>query len=230
MTSIPLSPETSGGNYPEENHPTQQPPKKLKGWRFWVPLALQSLLVISIAIPPLLTEQTGKTVVLQTAPVDPYDVMRGYSQSLSYDISRMDTLKKLPGWKDLPKQAYGDYPQDNTNFYVIMQAPNANGAIAVPPKPWQPIAIKPMTGNSNRGTFRPETLPPSQVAIRGRTKYASVEYGLEIYFMPEELRDRVNQEASQASFNKTSFVEIKVNAEGRAVPIRLWLGNKNYRF
>jgi len=175
-----------------------------------------------------MTEITGKTVMLKTAPVDPYDPMRGYSQTLSYDISRTDTLSKLPGWKELPKERYGNYLQSNTIFYIIMQAPKDPAATS--PQPWKPIAIKLALAKTDRQAFRPETLPPNQIAIKGKTNSWTVQYGLETYYMPEDLRDQVNNEANTASRNNTSFVEIKVNAEGRAVPISLWLGKKNYRF
>lgn len=207
---------------------TQVPDSRIKGWRLWLPLTIQVLILSSIAVPPLMTEITGKTVILKTAPVDPYDPMRGYSQTLSYDISRRDTLSKLPGWKELPKESYGDYLQPNTSFYIIMQAPKNPDNTS--PQPWKPIAIKLALAKTDRQAFRPETLPPNQIAIKGKTNSWTVQYGLETYYMPEDLRDQVNNEANTASRNNTSFVEIKVNAEGRAVPISLWLGKKNYRF
>jgi uncharacterized membrane-anchored protein len=222
--NIPIS--TSAPQQPQ-NKPTEN----IKGWRLWLPLTIQALLVIAIGIPPLITELSGKIVILKTAPVDPYDPLRGYSQTLSYDISRIDNLKKLPGWKDLPKQSYGEYLEPRTSFYVIMQAPGTNiKTNAQTPQPWKPVAIKLIVDNSKSVTFNPATLPPNQIAIRGRTNYGSVEYGLETYYMPEEIHDQINQEVSQASRNQTSFVEIKVNSEGRAVPIKLWLGDKSYRF
>lgn len=219
-------------NIPISAPAPQQPQNKLaeniKGWRLWLPLMIQALLVISIGIPPLITELSGKTVILKTAPVDPYDPLRGYSQTLSYDISRIDNLKKLPGWKDLPKQSYGEYLEPKTSFYVIMQSPDTKANNT--PQPWKPVAIKLISGNSKSVTFNPSTLPPNQIAIRGRTDSWSVEYGLETYYMPEDMKDQINQEVVQASRKQTSFVEIKVNSEGRAVPIKLWLGNKSYRF
>ncbi|MEO9124284.1 MAG: GDYXXLXY domain-containing protein, partial [Microcoleus sp.] len=76
--------------------------KRLPAWRLWVPLLLQIGLITAVPATAVYTLVTGKTVVLQTAPVDPYDFLRGYYQVLSYDISDPRNLEKLPGWKDLP--------------------------------------------------------------------------------------------------------------------------------
>ena len=77
-----------------QNQETRSP---LPLWRFAVPLLLQIGLVLVPPAQSVYTHITGKTVILQTIPVDPYDPLRGYSQTLSYDISRLETLKKLPG-------------------------------------------------------------------------------------------------------------------------------------
>ncbi len=89
-------------------------------WRLWVPLLLQTGLILASPIQPFYTQVTGKTVILQTAPVDPYDPIRGYSQTLSYDISRVENLRSLPGGKELFKgsKQNTDLPSETT-FYVI---------------------------------------------------------------------------------------------------------------
>ena len=89
---------------PDTTNQFQLPPeaKRLPAWRLWVPLLLQIGLIAAVPATAVYTFMTGKTVVLQTAPVDPYDLLRGYYQVLSYDISDRTNLEKLPGWKDLP--------------------------------------------------------------------------------------------------------------------------------
>ncbi|HAA32846.1 MAG TPA: membrane-anchored protein, partial [Cyanobacteria bacterium UBA8553] len=72
------------------------PPKPTPIWRFWVPLLFQTILILAVPAQALYTQLTGKTVILQTVPVDPYELLRGYSQTLRYDISRQDNLRKLP--------------------------------------------------------------------------------------------------------------------------------------
>ncbi|NET14750.1 MAG: GDYXXLXY domain-containing protein, partial [Okeania sp. SIO1H6] len=42
-------------------------------WRFILPLTVQLALILSIPAQAIYTTITGRTVVLQTVPVDPYD-------------------------------------------------------------------------------------------------------------------------------------------------------------
>lgn len=195
--------------------------KPIRSWRLWLPLGVQALLLLSIAIPPLYIEIAGKTAILKTIPIDPYDLLRGYSQTLSYDISRLDSLKTIPGWKDLPKESSYDkkvYIAHKTIFYIVLQAPKNNSE---PPQPWKPVKIQ---------TSLPANLPVNQVALKGRVNYAQVEYGLETYYMPEALRTEVNDAVVEANRNKSGAMEIKVDAKGEAVAVRLWTGKRSYRF
>jgi uncharacterized membrane-anchored protein len=75
--------------------------QKLPLIRMAVPLLFQSLLICSIPFQSVYALLTGTTVVLKTQPVDPYDILRGYYQTLSYDISSFETLRKLPGWNSV---------------------------------------------------------------------------------------------------------------------------------
>jgi uncharacterized membrane-anchored protein len=197
------------------------PIKPIRAWRLWLPLGIQALLLLSIAIPPLNTEITGRTAILKTVPIDPYDLLRGYSQTLSYEISRLDSLKPIPGWKDLPKEKSYDkkvYIAHKTIFYLVLQAPKNNSE---PPQAWKPVKIQ---------TSLPVNLPVNQVALKGRVNYAQVEYGLETYYMPEALRTEVNNAVVEANRNKSGVMEIKVDPKGEAVAIRLWAGKRSYRF
>jgi uncharacterized membrane-anchored protein len=154
-------------------------------------------------------------------PIDPYDPLRGYSQTLSYDISQLDSLKTIPGWQDLPKEAGYDKklsPVHKTSFYLVLQAPKNNSE---PPQPWKPVKIQ---------TVLPTNLPVDRVALKGKVKYSQVEYGLETYYMPEALRTEVNDAVVEANRNKSGAMEIKVDAKGEAVAIRLWTGKRSYRF
>jgi uncharacterized membrane-anchored protein len=73
----------------------------IPGWRFWVPLVAQAIIILGVPAQALYTQMTGTTMILQVAPVDPYDILRGYYVTLGYDISLPDELKKLPGWDTL---------------------------------------------------------------------------------------------------------------------------------
>lgn len=213
----------------------QLPPeeKRLPAWRLWVPLLLQIGLIAAVPAPAVYTFITGKTVVLQTAPVDPYDFLRGYYQVLSYNISDRTNLQKLPGWKDLPGEKTpcppgAACPQNThnvyrkTSFYVILEAPKA-ATNPDRPQAWKPVRVS---------LENPGNLPANQIAIKGKYNGFLMEYGLETYYMPEDEREKVNQEISEAQRNqRQSFlVEVKVDKTGHAVPVSLWVRDRNYRF
>ncbi|MGV0024567.1 GDYXXLXY domain-containing protein [Phormidesmis priestleyi] len=196
--------------------------RSLRQWRFWLPLVLQTVLIASVPAQAIHTHLTGKTAILQTAPVDPYDLLRGYSVTLSYDISQANNLKSLPGWKTLPKNtSYSgsqDYLAEDTIVYVTLQAPADTTSDR--PKPWKPVAI---SGN------RPD-LKPNQIVIKGRSKYGGIQYGLETYYMPESRRDEVNDNIQQNQRKNPGVVEVKIDAQGNAVPLTLWVGDRRYSF
>ncbi len=190
-------------------------------WSFWLPFLLQTILVLSVPVQAAYTYLSGKTVIVQTIPVDPYDLLRGYSQTLRYDISRYDTLKNLPGWETIEPLS-----DAGTSFYVTLEAPISTPSSGNRPPPWKPIAI-------NRD--RPTNLPANQVAIQGRkSSYSWVDYGLESYYFPEDQREEINTYINQTLQNSRGerpfVVEIKVDSQGKAIPVSLWVGDKKYQF
>lgn len=220
---------------PDTTNVFQLPPeaKRLPAWRLWVPLLLQIGLIAAVPATAVYTFITGQTVVLQTAPVDPYDFLRGYYQVLRYDISDLTNLRKLPGWKDLPtektpcppgivcpKNTHNLKPQ--TSFYVILEAPQT-ATNPGRPQAWKPVRVS---------LKNPTNLPANQIAIKGKYNGWQMEYGLETYYMPEDEREKVNQEISEAQRKqRQSFlVEVKVDKTGHAVPVSLWVRDRNYRF
>lgn len=218
-------------------------------WRFWVPLLFQTVLILAVPAQAVYTQLTGKTVILQTVPVDPYELLRGYSQTLRYDISRQDNLRKLPGWQELPKEASNGnkltFIKSGTRLYVILQAP-AVPTLSELPQAWKPVAVT---------LKRPSQLPSNQVALQGLAQHGLVEYGLETYYIPEDQREQINADLgearltnptqSQQSANSSQLqqkppvvMEIQVDTQGNAVPMSLWarVGKaskqkiRNYRF
>jgi len=207
--------------------------KRLPAWRMWVPLLLQIGLIAAVPATAVYTFITGKTVVLQTVPVDPYDFLRGYYQVLSYDISDRTNLQKLPGWKDLPGETTPcppgvACPQNThnvyrkTSFYVILEAPKT-ATNPGRPQAWKPVRVS---------LENPGNLPANQIAIKGKYNGFQMEYGLETYYMPEDEREKVNQEIreAQSSQRQSFLVEVKVDKTGHAVPVSLWVRDRNYRF
>ena len=190
-------------------------------WRLLVPLLFQAALILSIPAQPFYTRVTGRTVILQTLPVDPYDLLRGYSQTLNYDISVRSRLTGLPGWQEVIAPANSTV---ETSFYAILERPAAEVSATGVPKAWVPISVS---------RDRPANLPDNQVALKGKLrKHGRIQYGLETYYMPEDQRIQVNRDISETRRRQAeSFVvEIKVDSRGHAVPLSLWVGDRNYRF
>ncbi len=185
--------------------------------RLVIPLLIQAGLLLAIPAQSIQTYLTGKTVILQTVPVDPYSILTGYYQTLSYDISTKNTLEKLPGSKDLLK--------DGNGFYVVLQQEKTIGKGI--PKAWKPVRLSEKL---------PDSLPENQVALKGKYQYNSVTYGLEKYNIPEDQRNQINENISQAARSATQrdeqpiVVEIKVDSQGKSVPISMWVKERNYRF
>lgn len=183
-------------------------------WRFAIPFALQLAIILIVPAQSAYTYNYGKPVVLQTLPVDPYDLLRGYSQTLSYDISQISNLEQLPGGKNLV---------EGEIFYVILEPNNVREKLA-------PTASKVI-----KVTKKLPQLALNQVALKGKfEKYGQVNYGLETYYLPESQRDKINQEISNLQSDSTGkrpfVVEIQVDRWGNSVPISLWVDKHKYTF
>lgn len=200
---------------------------KLSLTRFLLPLGFQIALICAIPAQAIYTHLTGTPVILQTVPVDPYDFLRGYSQTLRYDISRLETVKALSGWETVVRQTHRfneTSPPNGTTVYVILQAPEEENS-RLPPSPWRAIAVRHQP---------PVDLSQDQVALQGKLNRNWVDYGLERYYFPEAQREKINNKINQLQNNgddeRPFVVEVKVDEAGNAVPINLWLGDEKYRF
>ena len=186
----------------------------LSWWRFLLPFGLQLAVILLIPAKSAYTYNFGMDAVIQSTPVDPYDLLRGYSQTLRYDISNISNLRSLPGGNNL---------SEGNIFYLILEAdPNSD---KTSPAPGKLIKI----------ASKPDNLPKNQVAIKGEIDNSgNINYGLERYYMPESQRNKINQEIRDLqpdSQGKQAFVVgIKVDRWGNSVPVSLWIGEKNYRF
>lgn len=184
---------------------------------FIVPLVIQAGLLFAIPAQSAYTYLTGKTVILQTVPVDPYNILTGYYQILSYDISTRSTLEKLPGGKEILK--------DKKSFYVVLQEEKSTDEKI--PKAWKPLRLTKEI---------PDSLPDNQVALEGKYQRGRIKYGLEKYNIPEDQRNKINDNISQVRRSAASrdkqpiVVEIKVDSQGKSVPVSMWVKERNYRF
>ncbi|MEL6777684.1 MAG: GDYXXLXY domain-containing protein [Cyanobacteria bacterium J06597_16] len=204
----------------------------IPAWRFWAVMLIQSALIVAVPFKSAVTYHTGQTVTLQTVPVDPYDLLRGYSQTLSFDISQEETLRSLPN-----AEAVLSEKATNPELYVTLEAPTAaDQAASEVPLPWHPVAVS--------NDF-PEGLADNQVALRGRYNGWQIEYGLETYYMPESQRDGINEhirEVQQPAVQLDELpedaeaiadafvVDVKIDRKGNSVPMSLWVDGFEYRF
>jgi uncharacterized membrane-anchored protein len=190
----------------------------LPSWRLWIPLLIQAAIVAAIPAREVYTYVFGQPIVLQTIPVDPYDPMRGHYQTLNYEISRREYLEMLPGGQALFEQ---NARNPRFRFYVILEPPIFKKSD--PPMPWQPVRVS---------SDRPKNLPKNYIALQGEAKGWRIVYGLEKYYMPDRHRDRVNDEIVRVQTRQTGnfVVEVKVDDNGNAVPVSLWVGDQNYHF
>lgn len=196
------------------------PLRPMPAWRFWVPLLLQAALIVAIPAKSIYTQMSGRDVVIQTAPVDPYDLLRGYSVTLNYEISQSGPLDDLPGWKELSPSQGG--PVGVQPLYVVLKAPPSSPER--PPKAWKPVRV---SGD------RPTDLAADEVALQGTYNNGWIQYGLETYYIPEDERDRINNDINQSSWGRGRqpiVVEAKVDKQGNAVLTRLWVGDRDYGY
>lgn len=237
MSELSL-PDPAGVASPSENTqrseatPPDPAPRSIHPWRFWLPLAVQLLLVAIVPARSAYTFFTGHTVVLQTRPVDPYDFLRGYSQTLSYTVSDLATLAKLPGWKTVAGSAWGNgqpsIAQEVDHFYVILQRPATGFQPGQEPPAWKPVAVERQL---------PARLPGDRLALRAQVEGSQIIYGLESYYFPEDQARDINERLSRAGSRGPNVqrsqplrMEVRVDAAGQAVPVALWIGKESLRF
>lgn len=198
----------------ESRQRTTDSPQLIAGWRLWLPLLLQAALVITVPAQSIFTYVTGKSVILQTAPVDPTDLLRGSYQTFSYDISNLSALDKLSGATQLAQTL-----QAGDSVYIVLEAPSQK--TVVPPRPWKPVRV---SGD------RPTHLQPNQIVLKGNYDGGHITYGLEAYYIPEDQQNQINADIRQTQQNQQVEVEAKIDASGNAVPVSLWVRDRNYRF
>ena len=162
---------------------------------------VQMLILAAVPGQQMYTLMTGRTVVLRTAPVDPYDVMSGYYVTLSYEISRFDNV---PG----SKAFHGE--EDGTPMYVVL-CQGEDGF-------WQAESVH---------KARPD-VAADRIVIKGRKSWRTIEYGIETYYIPEAARGTIEDDLRQHA--RDARIEVKVDRFGRAALVRLLIGDRVYDY
>ncbi|MEA5619048.1 GDYXXLXY domain-containing protein [Cronbergia sp. UHCC 0137] len=201
-------------------------------WRLIAPLLLQVGLIMAVPGQALYTDVAGKSVILQSLPVNRNDLLRSYSLTLNYNISRLQTLRRLPGWREWVNRntlRNRQISPGSTLYLILQERFSGNQGV---PTAWRPIRVS---------SDRPTSLSNNQVALKGNYQDGFINYGLDNYYIPDEQRQRINNELqSQPTRNgrvSGIIVQLKVDPQGNAVPVSLWIrdnrsrgGYRNYRF
>jgi uncharacterized membrane-anchored protein len=220
-------------------------PKSVSAWRFWIPMLFQALLILSVPLPAIYIHRTGRVVRLATEPMDPAEMVAARSPTVSYQISHLEMLDRLPGWERLPgtslctqRSSSGSRECENEvqflsagiGVYVILQAAEGEPA-AGSPKVWEPVGLS---------RDRPTNLPPDQIAIAARSTGTSLKYGVERFYLSPPLRQHLSElarsvpppetEESEEPNLQELVVEVKVDEKGNALPVGVWLGDRYYPF
>ncbi|WP_414542910.1 GDYXXLXY domain-containing protein [Nostoc sp. CCY0012] len=208
----------------------QKANKPLPIWRLLVPLLIQTGIILAVPTQAMYTNIAGRDVILQTLPQNPNNVVQDFSLNLDYNISRVDNLRRLPGWDDLLRRNQGRNRQllPGTNLYVILQEQQfSEGGV---PRAWRPVRVN---------STLPQSLPSNQVALRGVYQNNAITYGVETYYLPEQERQQISNDIFESAQQirgsrgrqiRPITVRVRVDPQGNAVPVSLWVRDRNYRF
>jgi len=174
------------------------------GRRFWLAVLVQVAILLSLVGIHGFTLMTGEPVLLKTAPVDPWDPLRGNYIDLTYQISGIVVDEvTLTGWPY----------REGQRVWVTLQKGQPY---------WTAVALsdqKPRTG-------------PDQVALRGRVEWMAsptpgepaeriwLRYGIEQFYIPEGQGDGLG--GRQVDME----VEALVDSTGRAALRTVYLDGK----
>lgn len=137
---------------------------------FIIAVVLQVLILGAVPAGKIYTRYAGKTVILKTAPYDPYTIMSGYYVALNHEISHPQISKEWRHWSE------------SQPVWVVLK--KGDGEI------WNAVSVH----NS-----RPESLPENCIVIKGRKEHHRIVYGIESYFIPEDARNKVEHDLRENS-------------------------------
>ena len=169
---------------------------------FGAAVFLQLVFLLVIPIPRWLALNWGRTVVLETAPVDPYTVFQGYYARLNYRISMAGNL---------PFEKSSIQPVNGRNYYVVL-SPSANGF-------WEPQKVL---------TRMPGKLKKNEAALKGRYRFSRMEYGIEQYYLPENKRRELENLLRERE--QKIRVIVKVGRGGQGAIVRLEIGGRRFEY
>jgi uncharacterized membrane-anchored protein len=172
-------------------------------WAFAGAVALQLAILAAVPAPQAYTRLTGRTVILKTAPIDPYDAMSGYYVTLSYEVSN---LSRIPGGEAILK----DENKSATVYVVLREGTDGVWEAESVHNSWPDVSA-------------------DRVVLKGRQiQWSFIEYGIERFFIPETAREAVEKDLR--ANREEARVEVKVDSFGRAALVRLRIGDRVYDY
>jgi len=169
--------------------------------KFSLAVALQILVLIGLIASRQGTLASGRTILLETVPVDPRSLFQGDYVVLSYKISTVDPGKV---------QEAGASWRPGETVYVTLRQQG---------KYWEAVAVhrrRPRAG-------------PEEVVIKGRWNWGNrITYGIESYFVPEGQGREIERRRGQRGEDGTArlSVEVAVDRAGRAAIRRLLVDDR----
>ncbi|MGE5675087.1 MAG: GDYXXLXY domain-containing protein [Mycobacterium leprae] len=174
---------------------------------FWLAVALQVLILLGMVGWHSYTVLTGRPVTLQTAPVDPWDPMRGQYVRLSYVISQLQG-DKIPfiGSPYKPEQTVWVTLQEGNPYWTAIQVSDQRPTVRS-----GQVALKARVQwfDEGKGNF------PTQVFVR----YG----GIEQFYVPEG-------EGEKLQSRRDLSVEALVDSFGNVALHRVFAGDQEIKW
>ncbi len=168
---------------------------------FILALAVQAAILAAVPAKQIYTRLTGKTILIKTAPVDPYSLLSGYYVILNYEIARP------PDWSNIQR----DYKRGQPAYVVLKQDDDET---------WSAESVH---------DRRPEDIPADRIVIKGkRGRRRGIAYGVESYYIPERSRQQIEQDLRKNAGKAKA--EIKVDHFGNATLIKLHIEDRTYEY
>ncbi|MFN0122063.1 MAG: GDYXXLXY domain-containing protein [Blastocatellia bacterium] len=159
---------------------------------FIAAVILQLGILLAVPAQKARIRATGRTVTLKVAPVDPYNILKGYYVVLGYDISRQSAMLDTTGM-----------PAGQTVYTVVeLQSEGI----------WEPVSLQ---------TTMPRDLPENRAALRGTWDGSRIIYGLEEYTVPEQRRGDVENDLRQNRNEARVDVSVDENGNTSLVRLRI---------
>lgn len=163
-------------------------------------LILQTALVATVPAKQVYTRLTGKTITIRTAPRDPYSFLSGYHVILNYEISTPPNLEAVTN-----ENARGQ------KVYVVLE-----------------IGDDGIWTATSTHAKRPKDIPEEALVLKGTSEISTVRYGIEAYYIPEELRRQIDNDLREN--DGKAKAKIKVDNFGNATLIKLIIEDRTYEY